>query len=345
MQEKLIQEAAKNIDRQGETINKLINFLQLGLLFASAAVAVLTFVGVRAVRSWLTKRIDELVVERGKSAIVAFEQEARAMLEALEHELETLKRLPRSASETATPEQAAELHKVSQQAEAKKESERSLPDWFALGLEHYKAGQFKEADQAWKNALKLRPSSFAVMTNLALVAERLERFDEAEAFYARTLDADIRDADVLGNYASFLVNRGRFDEAEALFKRALDADPKHANNRGNYCQLLFEIGRQGEATEQLHAAMNERSIERPLLTELHFYRYAHCPEERANALSELKRLLGEGSNPNGWDFSRNILRAKTDGHPEPELLVALADLISGKTTANDLERFPAWKAA
>jgi hypothetical protein len=41
-----------------------------------------------------------------------------------------------------------------------------------------------------------------------------------------------------------------------------------------------------------------------------FYRLAHCPDYRQQAIEQLDALLEMGAKSIGWDFSANIERAK-----------------------------------
>jgi hypothetical protein len=47
-----------------------------------------------------------------------------------------------------------------------------------------------------------------------------------------------------------------------------------------------------------------------IFSELWFYRLAHCPDYRQQAIKQLDALLEMGVKSIGWDFSANIERAK-----------------------------------
>jgi hypothetical protein len=52
-----------------------------------------------------------------------------------------------------------------------------------------------------------------------------------------------------------------------------------------------------------------------LLAELWFYRLAHCPDYRQQAIKQLDVLLKKGAKSIGWDFSANIERAYWRSQP------------------------------
>ncbi|MCK4593348.1 tetratricopeptide repeat protein, partial [bacterium] len=167
----------------------------------------------------------------------------------------------------------------------------------------------------------------------------------AEEYYKRALEADPDSAIKLGNYAIFLKNVPEdYDRAEEYYKRALEADPDDANNLGNYAGFLFAQGRPDEGYEYLEKAFEKADKDSLILECYFFYRYAHLDDEkeRAWALYEVKELITTGVRSLHFDLSQNVARAIKDGHPEPELLQVLADVIADEKDATELDGFEPW---
>jgi len=59
----------------------------------------------------------------------------------------------------------------------------------------------------------------------------------------------------------------------------------------------------------------------------------------------MKALLTKGARSADWDFSGNINRAKEAGHPNLELLQAIADVISKNSPIETLDKFAEWVKA
>ncbi|VVM20680.1 hypothetical protein BSPWISOXPB_6605, partial [uncultured Gammaproteobacteria bacterium] len=134
---------------------------------------------------------------------------------------------------------------------------------------------------------------------------------------------------VNGNYALFLTNiRKNHDQAEAYYKKSLEIEPDNAIFNGNYAQFLFIKGEESQAQVYLDKAFNFADNHQDLLAELWFYRLAHCPDYRQQAIEQLDALLEMGVKSIGWDFSANIERAKEQGFEPIELLQQYADKIS-----------------
>ncbi|TRD14105.1 tetratricopeptide repeat protein [Palleronia caenipelagi] len=136
--------------------------------------------------------------------------------------------------------------------------------------------------------------------------------------------------------------RGDHDAAEALYARAIEADPKHANNLGNYAKFTFKMGSAEQGARLLSLA--EAHCEGPdeLRTELAFYRYAHI---RGASIADLRRYIDKEQRTPGWPLVENVRRAIADGHPQPEMLKDLADVLSHGVNASTLNRHAAWRDA
>lgn len=165
----------------------------------------------------------------------------------------------------------------------------------------------------------------------------------AEAFYRRLIAAGPSDVEVLARYALFLSDvKGDYDQAEVFFKRAIAIEPDDANLLGNYVRLLFVKERDEEARDLL-SRLFAREIEwSDLLCELNFYAYAHAWQQWPRSLARLKLLLRVGFDSSGWSLAANVKRARAQGHPEPELVAVLADVIAAQVPRAALETFPAW---
>ncbi|MCW2236599.1 hypothetical protein M2351_001162 [Azospirillum canadense] len=127
----------------------------------------------------------------------------------------------------------------------------------------------------------------------------------------------------------------------------MEADPKHANNLSNYAGLLFTRGMINEGEERL-VQCEGVATDPALLLECRFYRLCHLArsdDERATALSVIRRDIDAGVRSLSFDLSGNVARAVNDGHPWPALLDCLAKVIAKRADAAELESFPEWRVA
>ena len=203
-----------------------------------------------------------------------------------------------------------------------------------------------KAEDFYKRAIDADPKGANNLGNYAnFLCDERKDMDRAEDFYKRAIDADPKHANTLGNYAAFLQKeRKDMDKAEDFYKRAIDADPKHANILGNYAQFCFLRNRHDEGIRVLSQAELLTPEAEDLAVELAFYHLAHDPEAWPAGLSKMISILTSGARSPGWDLGVNVAVAKQAGHPNPDLLGAVADVISKGAPLESLSRFPEWAA-
>ncbi len=103
---------------------------------------------------------------------------------------------------------------------------RRPTDWLAhvvLGIFYYQRGRYPEARSAYENALKLTPDNDVVIRNLAGVHMRLGQYAEASTLIQKTLatGAGTRGYNMLG--IAYYYQR-RFREASSALESSLDID-------------------------------------------------------------------------------------------------------------------------
>jgi tetratricopeptide (TPR) repeat protein len=116
-------------------------------------------------------------------------------------------------------------------------------------------GSLAEAEQRFRTALALAPTSPLAHYQLGTTLYRLGRFDAAMASYRSALDLDPGSAAThfeLGNAAWAL---GLNDVAMASYGAAIDRNPEHVGARVNLGNGLLALGRRDEALAQYRAAI------------------------------------------------------------------------------------------
>jgi Tfp pilus assembly protein PilF len=200
------------------------------------------------------------------------------------------------------------------------------------------------AEEFYLRAIEAEPEHAEIIGNYAffLQTERKD-MDKAELFYKRAIDADPEHANTLGNFAIFLQNeRKDMGKAEEFYLRTFDADPKHANTLGNYAQLCFLQGKMTEGMKYLNLADAQTPKLPALQAEIAFYRLAHEPAAWPGKLAEMAHVLLAGARSLGWPLEGNVSRAKAVGHPNSDLLNAIAGVISRNEPLEGLSKFPEW---
>lgn len=146
-----------------------------------------------------------------------------------------------------------------------------------LGVLHAQRGNYPDAEQTLRKAIKLNPDDAGSQFNYGNVLLGLQRFDDAFAVFGTALRLNPGLADAHLNRGNILMLRKRFDEAVACFDSAIRINPNYAQaycNRGN---ALEKMGRLDEALASCDKAL---TID-PGNAEFH--------ASRANVLSRMRR--------------------------------------------------------
>ncbi len=251
----------------------------------------------------------------------------------------------------------------------------------ALEAERYKDIDPKKAEAIYREGIKKFPNSAPLVGNYAIFLKNIHKdYNQAEVFYKQALKLEPDEANFLGSYANFLTHiRKKHDEAEVFYKQALKLEPDLVANMGNYAIFLTDIRKKLNEAETIYKqilelapddinclgnyaklkfVLGEDEVGKKLLNEVDFlvkethsslnleiwfYKYAHVFESEDSALQKLKKLLTKGVRSPGWVLSNNVEVAIRQGHTHPELLSALAKVISDKEKIETLESFPAWQ--
>ncbi|NVJ91810.1 MAG: tetratricopeptide repeat protein, partial [Methylocystaceae bacterium] len=206
-----------------------------------------------------------------------------------------------------------------------------------------KKQDYDKADKMYQRAIEADPDNANTLWRYAVfLSEQKQDYDEADKMYQRAIEADPDNALLLAYYATFLSDQKQeYHEANKMHKRAIEADPDNANNLGNYAKFLFLIEQNANAISILERAESLAHTEADdLSTELAFYRYAHCPP---HALRPLKRLLLKDIRSLDWYLQNNVSVAQRNGHPAPDMLPVLANVIAGNSEISELNKFNEWK--
>jgi Flp pilus assembly protein TadD len=205
------------------------------------------------------------------------------------------------------------------------------------------------ARRVYREGLTLNPEDETLLRSYATLSLRNGEYDDAAELYRQYVDLRPDDIENLADYATALHAGGAdADLCIALYRQVLTTNPASPAVLVNLAQLLFCQGSAGdyrdrEARELLDQVL-ALDAEEGVKLEAWFLRYAHSPQDRGNSLWRLRRMIEEGTRSPSWSFACNVARARREGHPEQELVAALADVIGNRSDVRALSRFTPWSA-
>jgi tetratricopeptide (TPR) repeat protein len=128
--------------------------------------------------------------------------------------------------------------------------EREAELWFQRGLElEEQSAPIEETIAAYQKSVQLNPGAAGAWVNLGTIHYRLRRYQDAEAFYTRAIEADNTYPLAHFNLGNLHDEEGRLDKAEESYTRALRFNPQYADAHFNLA-LLCE--RRNETLKAVH---------------------------------------------------------------------------------------------
>ena len=127
------------------------------------------------------------------------------------------------------------------------------PD-LAEGEKHLDAGEWREAEAAFRRAAEADPHSAAALSKLGVALAHQRRLDEAEKAFARAVEVSPRYAPAWSNLGNVYRETGRTDQALEAYERAVSADPDYWVAHQNLGGLYKRLGRTSEAIASLRKA-------------------------------------------------------------------------------------------
>lgn len=124
----------------------------------------------------------------------------------------------------------------------------------AQGFAHLQAGQWREAEIAFRTALQMHQSDASAWMGLGLVAHKIGRWPDALNCFDRAIAMAPELAAAHVNRGNTLLVTGRFDDACAAFRHALVLQPNLSSAQINLASALHAQGQLDDAVVTLEQA-------------------------------------------------------------------------------------------
>jgi protein O-mannosyl-transferase len=118
-----------------------------------------------------------------------------------------------------------------------------------------KSGQLKEAENHYREAIRIKPSFKQAYNNLGHLLMNQGRLDEAGPLFEKTLRIDPAFVPAMKNLGDVRMRQGRIDDAMPLYRKAVSLGEDDPELLNNYGVALFIKGERGEAVEKIRAAV------------------------------------------------------------------------------------------
>ena len=135
----------------------------------------------------------------------------------------------------------------------------TVPEAFALALEHHQTGRLAEAEQLYDRILAAAPGHADCRHLMGVLAGQTGRGELAVRLIGEAIALDGRDPAYHNNLGNALFGLGRLEEAAAGYRRALALKPDYAGSRYNLANVRQAQGRPEEALPHFEQALAFRA--------------------------------------------------------------------------------------
>jgi tetratricopeptide (TPR) repeat protein len=133
--------------------------------------------------------------------------------------------------------------------------ERVHEAYNSLGIALKADGKLKEAEEIFRKAISLAPSSHLLHVNLGNTLQELNRIDDAVENFRKAILLKPDFAETYFNLANTLQLAEQYVEAVVVYKQAIDLNPKHVVAFNNLGLALSKLGSLKEAETQYKNAL------------------------------------------------------------------------------------------
>ena len=127
----------------------------------------------------------------------------------------------------------------------------------AEGDDHFQAGRYQEAVEAYSQNLEINPDNVAILYSRARAYEELNDYESAIADFQAALKYDDRNVKVLLSLGDIFYKQKKFDNALFYYEQATDLESNNPNALFNAGRAHHKLGNVKEAMSLYEAAIRE----------------------------------------------------------------------------------------
>jgi len=127
--------------------------------------------------------------------------------------------------------------------------------WYRLGVAYGELNRYNDADEAYRQALRINPEDAAAWYNLGVAYGELNRYNDAIEAYRQALRINPEDAAAWYNLGATYGELNRYDDAIKAYRQALRINPELAASWNNLGVAYGKLNRYNDAIEAYRQAL------------------------------------------------------------------------------------------
>lgn len=159
-----------------------------------------------------------------------------------------------------------------------------------MGIIYSKKKNFKEAEEKFKDALRINENDIYVLTELGKLYVKIRKYADAEMLLKKALDVNKNDLIVIVELARLYVKMGRNGDAITLFEKALEIEEKSIQVLFTYSSFLYSVNVYDKASILLERLLKEKPNDIQALCLLHDI---YCQENNVERMIMVEIQLSE----------------------------------------------------
>lgn len=188
-----------------------------------------------------------------------------------------------------------------------------------FGVVYEQAGNFREAERVYKQALAKDPANYIAASNLANVCYQQGKFDKAASYYRKALAVCPDYVPALNNLANVQIETGEYADAEQNLQKALASAQTPEEKRAVYLSFASLNKSMGEQEESEKWTQKAQSLKpSTVISDVPFFKQRQYDCGPA-ALACVYNFLGVRQEPE--EISQRIYSRKQKGSLNLQLLI------------------------
>ena len=125
--------------------------------------------------------------------------------------------------------------------------EKNKDQKFQQAITAYQQGRFDEAEQFYREILKVDSNHLDANNNLGVLLDKMSRFDEAKKSFKKAIELKPDYAEAHQNLGIIFGKLGHFRNAKECYEKVIEINPNYPVSYNNLGNIEKDLGRLGEA--------------------------------------------------------------------------------------------------
>ena len=130
-----------------------------------------------------------------------------------------------------------------------------LDEIFSLAAQHHQKGNYKDAENLYKQILEVNPTHYQSLGNLGLLAKQFNKYNTSKRLLEKAIQISLNFANAHYNLGNTYQELGETQQAINCYQRVIQISPNHADTYHNLGVLMKQVGETQQAINYYQQAI------------------------------------------------------------------------------------------